>query len=196
MQLPAFTHLATWHRSMEKQPEGQYIVAKQRAYADIEARYSCSHAEKELRQRTIADGRTTFVMQCIQCGNTSPPIARKKVALLAKGHAISPYRAQAEDEWRARKSAEYQQVFRDLAPALRTEYQRYLRSDAWLSRRKAVLERASYLCELCTQIVASEVHHLTYFRLGNELLSDLLAVCEDCHAFLHAAQSHPQNSPT
>jgi hypothetical protein len=28
------------------------------------------------------------------------------------------------------------------------------------------------------------VHHLTYERIGNELMSDLLAVCNPCHAWL------------
>ncbi len=44
----------------------------------------------------------------------------------------------------------------------------------------------SNLCEFCEQASAVYVHHLTYVRLGNELLTDLLVVCGGCHAILHA----------
>lgn len=30
------------------------------------------------------------------------------------------------------------------------------------------------------------VHHLTYERIGNELVSDLLVVCGECHEQIHA----------
>ncbi len=32
---------------------------------------------------------------------------------------------------------------------------------------------------------AEDVHHLTYARLYDEMLFDLIAVCRDCHERLH-----------
>lgn len=168
------------------------IEVKQRAYADIEARYACAHQHRELRVRTIADGRQTLVNQCVRCGNTSLPIARATARSLSKKTPIPPHNDNLEPQWRAQKSAEYQKVFEKLAPALAAEYESYLRSDVWRERRSAVLTRASNLCELCEKARAANVHHLTYVRLGNELLSDLLAVCESCHAILHASDAAQQ----
>ena len=162
------------------------ISIKQRAYADIEARYSCAHLERELRARIIADGRQTFATQCIRCGNTSHPIARKTAEALSCGAKIAAYDESLETLWRERKSVEYEQVFQNLAPELEAEYEAYLRSAAWRERRKAVLERASDCCELCEIADAVQVHHLTYVRFGNELPTDLLAVCTSCHEILHA----------
>ncbi len=162
------------------------IVVKQRAYAQIEERYSCAHEDRELRARTIADGRQTFVTQCIRCGQTSNPIARRKAVELARGRAIPFYDINLEESWRGRKSEEYQKIFQELAPSLADEYECYLRSNVWHEKRKAVLGRATYQCELCEKASATEVHHLTYVRLGKELLTDLLAVCETCHQLIHA----------
>jgi predicted HNH restriction endonuclease len=33
-----------------------------------------------------------------------------------------------------------------------------------------------------------EVHHLTYVRFGNELMTDLATLCHDCHKRLHQQQ--------
>lgn len=162
------------------------VSIKQRAYADIEARYSCAHEKRELRARTIADGRQTFVTQCIRCGQTSNPVARKNAIALAAGAPIPPYDDCLENRWREAKSAEYKQVFPNLAPELQAEYEAYLRSPAWRELRGAVLARASDCCELCRIFDAVQVHHLTYERLGNERLTDLLAVCATCHESLHA----------
>jgi hypothetical protein len=60
----------------------------------------------------------------------------------------------------------------------------YLKSDAWRQKRWRVLARANWFCEKCGND-ADEVHHLTYERVGNELLSDLIALCRECHSKMH-----------
>lgn len=60
------------------------------------------------------------------------------------------------------------------------EYTAYLQSPAWQRVRARVLDRAKGRCETCGK-PATQVHHLTYERLGHEYMSDLLAVCEPCH---------------
>lgn len=61
-------------------------------------------------------------------------------------------------------------------------YDTYLRSQTWKARRLAVLKRAGRGCEECGKTgVPRDVHHITYTRIGDEPLDDLLALCRDCH---------------
>lgn len=59
-------------------------------------------------------------------------------------------------------------------------YYRYLRSEAWKRVRAGALARTQGLCAACPS-PATEVHHLTYVRLGAELPSDVIALCDACH---------------
>jgi hypothetical protein len=163
----------------------QFIVLKQRSYAEIEARYACSHSVRELRFRTIADGRPAYVTQCIQCGHTSQAIALKAALASAVGRLIPPYDDNLEASWRERKSTEYSEAFQSLRPQLQQEYEAYLASPKWRAMRQAVLSRSQGVCELCEKEAATDIHHVTYIRLGNELLTDLRAVCRTCHEYLH-----------
>lgn len=63
-------------------------------------------------------------------------------------------------------------------------YRRYLKSPQWHEKRKAVLEAAGHQCSRCSA-TATEVHHETYERIYNEELSDLSAICRECHEALH-----------
>lgn len=67
----------------------------------------------------------------------------------------------------------------------RWQYRRYLRSGAWQALRKQVLRRAGWRCEDCSKRGPLDVHHLTYERFGHERLSDLTALCRECHTQRH-----------
>ncbi len=47
------------------------------------------------------------------------------------------------------------------------------------------MERSGGVCEACGDAPAAQVHHLTYERIGRELLFDLAAVCLECHKKAH-----------
>jgi hypothetical protein len=64
-------------------------------------------------------------------------------------------------------------------------YDEYLESPEWDERRSRVLSRARGVCEGCRKEPATQVHHLTYERVGREMLFDLAAVCRDCHDCIH-----------
>ena len=64
------------------------------------------------------------------------------------------------------------------------EYQRYLASREWALLKRQVRARAREVCERCHKAPMTEVHHLTYERIGHESLEDLLGVCKPCHAYL------------
>jgi 5-methylcytosine-specific restriction endonuclease McrA len=74
-----------------------------------------------------------------------------------------------------------------------TAYAWYLGSEFWRERREHILYRANYTCENCGKRPANEVHHLTYVRVFNELPSDLVALCKQCHAEIHWRQPANDN---
>ena len=55
--------------------------------------------------------------------------------------------------------------------------------------RATVLRRYDGVCEICEEVAAEEVHHLTYERIGREDLSDLMGVCKPCHELIHGPRS-------
>lgn len=68
-------------------------------------------------------------------------------------------------------------------------YEQYLQSKHWRVKvRPPALERARYRCQLCGKDPGSpplEVHHNNYARLGQELPSDVIALCDACHRKHH-----------
>lgn len=64
-------------------------------------------------------------------------------------------------------------------------FSEYRLTPEWRSRRNRVLLRAGNRCELCYTTGQLEVHHRTYDRYGEELLSDLIALCRRCHRRFH-----------
>ena len=80
--------------------------------------------------------------------------------------------------------------------ASRERYRWYLQSDAWKTKRKAVLRAAGYRCRRCGAS-ATEVHHETYKRIYNEQMSDLTALCGNCHKTAHTRiPKRRKKSPT
>jgi 5-methylcytosine-specific restriction endonuclease McrA len=79
------------------------------------------------------------------------------------------------------------QLRRDGRDGFWPRYREYLQGDVWRAKRARVLERAGGLCEGCREQPATQVHHLHYRRVFDELLFDLVAVCDECHAKLHRA---------
>lgn len=60
------------------------------------------------------------------------------------------------------------------------EYERYLRSREWQAKRLSAFRRTQNRCEKCGIQKHKEglaVHHKTYERLGHELDSDLMVLC-------------------
>ena len=60
-------------------------------------------------------------------------------------------------------------------------YQDYMQSPEWKSKREKVLIFWGRRCALCNSPTRVEVHHRTYDRMGQELLTDLIPLCFECH---------------
>jgi 5-methylcytosine-specific restriction endonuclease McrA len=67
----------------------------------------------------------------------------------------------------------------------RSLYRQYLATPHWQARRQHVMQRCNGICEGCRERSAREVHHLTYQHVGEELLFELVALCDDCHDRVH-----------
>jgi len=68
----------------------------------------------------------------------------------------------------------------------RKRYQEYLTHplSPWHKLRAQVNARDK-VCRVCAKSGMMDVHHLTYARIGQEPLDDLILLCRDCHAKMH-----------
>lgn len=64
-------------------------------------------------------------------------------------------------------------------------YQEYLESDRWKALAAETRRLANNRCQVCNSDGELHIHHRTYDRIGNELQSDLVALCASCHALFH-----------
>src|SRR4051812_30537061 len=65
-------------------------------------------------------------------------------------------------------------------------YQAYLKSNHWLDVKRRYRESdRPQDCVLCGADEDLHLHHMTYARLGRELLTDLVALCARCHTMAH-----------
>ena len=60
------------------------------------------------------------------------------------------------------------------------EYEKYIHSNQWRKRADERLGMDGWECCVCGGS-ATEVHHLSYERLGNENMEDLVSLCHRCH---------------
>lgn len=162
---------------------------KTTAYSAIEAKYSCTHENRELRIRIIVDGRKTHYRQCILCGYAGNAVPKKVAESELKSQSAPPFDDDLEHYWRGRRHAEYVSTYQLIAPMLRVEYEEYLASEAWAQRRAAIIRNANGICQCCAHFPAIQAHHVTYERIGQEHESDLMAVCSFCHGLLHGKLS-------
>ena len=69
---------------------------------------------------------------------------------------------------------------------MNSEYLKYLRSKKWQHKKQDF--RASKLfkngCHVCGREKV-DIHHKSYKRLGQERLTDLVALCRTCHDAVH-----------
>jgi len=64
-------------------------------------------------------------------------------------------------------------------------YEEYLKTKHWTNIKKLMYKTFYYQCSACKKKKDLAVHHLTYERVGEEKLSDLIYLCRDCHKSIH-----------
>lgn len=151
----------------------------------------CTCEQTAIRRRILSNGVATFVLQCQDCGRQIRAVKKDspEVRRLAD---VQPFDESLQQAFRDRQrrlfEARQEERINDQAQK-KTEwwvqYTAYLKTTAWRLKRQAVLTRANNWCEGCAARPATEVHHKTYDHMGNELLFELVAVCNACHHILH-----------
>ena len=62
----------------------------------------------------------------------------------------------------------------------------YLLSDEWKERAKQRRAIDGFKCAICGKKGCLSVHHISYANIGNENVeTDLVTLCEECHKSLH-----------
>jgi uncharacterized protein with PIN domain len=169
--------------------------------ADLEAYRSsyCEHVELEIRQRRDGGGATHFAKQCIACGKSVGSALKKSPELASS----PPWKDDHEANYEADRKTQYDGILqKHLQKQKRGEdgykrkYDIYLTTPSWQAKRAKVLRRAGGLCEACLERKATQVHHLTYDHIFEEFMFELVAVCDECHARLHADKHDDEPAET
>jgi hypothetical protein len=159
--------------------------------ADLEAfRESfCQHQSLEIRQRKDGGGATHYARQCVACGNSVGSALKKSPELATS----PPWKDTHYEDYERGRKAEYDGILqKHLQKQLRgedgfrREYDIYLSTPSWRAKRAKVMKRANGICEGCLERSATQVHHLTYDHIREEFMFELVAVCDECHARIHA----------
>jgi hypothetical protein len=164
-------------------PTAEWLADRQRF--EVEA---CKHPAKELRRVIYSNGSMHYREQCQRCGEyvgSSIPKA-KAPANVPDADAGLRDRYQRERDVRRRDiDQKHIRLQRTDSNVFRQRHRDYLASRAWKTKRDKVLRRADGVCEGCLEARATQVHHLSYERWGDELLFDLVALCSTCHGKCH-----------
>lgn len=74
------------------------------------------------------------------------------------------------------------------------KYQNYLISESWRLIARERAKKDNFNCVMCKSPNKLITHHLTYKRLYNETLYDLVTLCSRCHLRIHRI-SPPKDTP-
>jgi 5-methylcytosine-specific restriction endonuclease McrA len=145
----------------------------------------CPHSNAPIVRKPTRAGTFNYTRQCQDCGQqVGQFIGRERVMKETGGKEPGDWSEQLEwrehNERMAEMDAEY--------AARRARYGEYLSTPAWRAKRQVVLDREGGLCQGCRSAKATQVHHLTYDHVFNELLFELVALCDACHETAHAGR--------
>lgn len=73
------------------------------------------------------------------------------------------------------------------------EKTKYLQSPKWKALREQVLQRDGNKCVVTEDTTNLEIHHISYARLGDEKLSDLVTVSRKVHQKIHDNLGYSRN---
>lgn len=154
---------------------------------------TCYHQKKTVVWTAIgADGEPILARQlrhqCDDCGrllsNALPHSMAKPDTPELDAAALRAWISHDREQWDRGRSDRWK-TEQQRQIEWREAYENYLQSEQWQQKRRLVFKRCGMTCEGCREATATQVHHLTYEHLGNELLWELAAVCRECHERVH-----------
>lgn len=127
--------------------------------------------------------------QCIRCGSATTSALKQSEFSPDVLASLEPWDDALQkrywDDLREKERIAREGESAEELAAKREKYHEYLKSPAWLHKREQVLERDAYICQGCRDARATQVHHLTYAHIFNELLFELTSLCGECHDRCH-----------
>ena len=150
----------------------------------------CGCADTAIRRRIQSNGVEIYAVQCLGCGRMVRSVSKKD------NEASGDFDEGLRERWDAEQRNRHREWWEGLQKEQEEKqlqeqqewwawYNKYLQSSEWKARRLKVLSRAGGLCEGCGERRATQVHHTTYEHVGNEMLWELRAVCNECHERCH-----------
>lgn len=152
---------------------------------------SCKSNNTELRRLMTSNGIWQYRYQCLDCGGQASPNLKHSDAKNRVGNleTVPEYdKTLWREIWESGRKDLVEITRKQKQEAQKewwSEYSKYLNSQKWLDKRRRVFERDNYTCQACLKRPAEHCHHLTYDRVFNEPLFDLISVCTQCHIELH-----------
>lgn len=142
----------------------------------------CPEEGLRARKRTLANGVVHWGYQCGTCGKwqAKPKAAFDKEPSEDYDPDLSRKFWESHREEILRDRSEKNQEWWD-------RYNQYLQSEDWDKKRRAILARDNFTCQGCLghRGKATQVHHMTYQHVGNELAFELISLCSHCHDKYH-----------
>lgn len=156
----------------------------------------CNHERLKVIKRERVNGGSTFRKLCFDCLQWQGNLIKKK-DVTSYTEYFTLDRLEDLKKFNREKIEEALQFVNKINSEIikkqneefedKVEWYRnvYLNSSAWKQLREKALKRDGHVCQGCLENIATEVHHLTYDNVGDELLFQLISVCRDCHLKIH-----------
>jgi hypothetical protein len=155
----------------------------------IDTEFDCTHSYVKVAVKIASNGTKQYYRQCQRCGaKLEGPIKHDKLTI-ADLKTVVPINDELQRSWwecRAARAKELHDEARQTeSAAWWRDYNSYLKTPKWRLKSRTVIER-DVICQACLSRPAIQAHHKTYEHVGDEPLFDLVGVCLQCHAKLHA----------
>ncbi len=164
---------------------------KQISLEEFKRIYGCKCEDMQYVYKFSYNGKRLYYHQCLMCGRYREITDLGElhdiqgVSKLFNFELIKAYKDKLQsmyEEYSNRSKSDWRQV-----------YNEYIKTPKWREKRTIILMRDYNTCQGCGQN-ATEVHHLDYAHLGEELNFELIAVCKTCHLRLHKEKENARNS--
>lgn len=172
--------------------EGGAVIdwRKIQTYLDEQFHCDCDHIQvfrRKLKNNTVIAGQA-----CVTCHRWKKNVSSRNLnldTLCWYDPELRDNRDLQQAQMRERIQVAVQDFLYEEREQQRQErtlrYHQYLQTAEWKVICRKVHERANGICEGCRERPSQEVHHLTYDRIFNEMLFDLVALCSPCHRSIH-----------
>jgi hypothetical protein len=166
-------------------------------YSQVKAEMECNHPRQELRIYHKSNGTGECRVQCLTCGAMVRSVKKATIPIQQLNRL-----PKWDDTLSTEHYKKYHERCQELAEHQRNVknqewwdwYNAYLRNSRWQEKRQAVFKRCNYVCEGCRQERATDVHHVSYEHVGNELLFELVGLCHECHLRVDNKQAEGKQS--